>query len=142
MPDAVVACDLDHAALGGEVAVQDHESARLLERRREGPQHFLARRFDRLRGLRTDGAPRDGDGLVREEPRVRQALRHQADPAGGMQVVCDEAPALTCHAGHVVRCEEKGSPARLERPCKDGCTTTRDPPVCVHPGDELDGGPQ
>ena len=55
--------------------------------------------------------------------------------------VCDDGPMLTCHAGHVVRCVKKGAPARLERPCKDGCSTTRDPPVCTHPGERDDGGP-
>ena len=86
--------DLDHAALGGQVAAQDRQAAVRLERRVERPDHLLAGRLDRARGLLGDRASRDGHRVAvqmaaLEQPPARPAARRRH----GTRSVGDEAPA-------------------------------------------------
>ena len=68
---ALGAGDLDHGALGGEVAAHDRQAAFGLERVVERAHHFLARRLGRRRGLLADRAAGDGDRVAVQDARRR-----------------------------------------------------------------------
>ena len=73
--EPLVAGDLDDAALGREIAVQDDEAAGRLERMREGVDDGLAGCFDGGRGLLGEGLAGDGDLRAIEQAAVEEALR-------------------------------------------------------------------
>ena len=74
---ALVAGDLDHAALGGEVAAQDHQAAGLLQRIVERADDLLALGLGRRVGLLADRAAGDGDRVAVQQPGLVEALGEQ-----------------------------------------------------------------
>ncbi len=73
-----MAGDLDDAALGGEVALQDDEAAGGLERVVDGVDDGLVGRLDGERGFFGEGLAGDGDLAAVEEAGVEEALGEEA----------------------------------------------------------------
>src|SRR4029079_9767481 len=91
--DALVAGQLHDGALGREVAAEDREAAGLLDGVGERADDLLAGRLLRLARVLADAAAGDGLGVLVEDPRLEQALGHDADAAGVVEVLGDEAAA-------------------------------------------------
>ena len=112
--DALVAGELDHAALGGEVAAQDREAAGGLDRRRRAGR---TTRWPGVscasRGVLADRAAGDGLGVVVEHAQLLQALGDDGDPAGLVQVGGDVAPAGLEVAEHRRVCEAMRSKSSM-----------------------------
>ena len=79
--DALVAGDLDDAALGGEVALEDDEAAGGLERVVDGIDDLLVGCLDGVDGLFGEGLAGDGDQAAVDEACVEEPLREEARAA-------------------------------------------------------------
>ena len=93
VPAALVAGELDHAALGGEVAAQDRQAARGLERIVERADDALAGRLARLGGVRPDRLARHGERVGVQDAGLAQAREQHGDATGLVEVDGDVAPA-------------------------------------------------
>ena len=90
MQQPLVSGDLDDAAVGREVAAQDHESAGFLERVLGGCDDFLPGRFFRARRfLRASVRPVGVSVVAADQTAVDHPLRDQADAAGRVDVERD-----------------------------------------------------
>ncbi len=85
--EALVAGDLDDAALGGEVALEDDEAAGGLERVVDGVDDGLVGRLDGVDGLFGEGLAGDGDLAAVDEACVEEALGEEAGAAGVLVVL-------------------------------------------------------
>jgi hypothetical protein len=79
---ALVAGELDHAALRREVAAQDGQAAARLDRVVERAHDALPGRLGRLAGVLADRPARDRDGVLVQEPGLQQAPGDERDAAG------------------------------------------------------------
>ena len=86
MLEALVAGDLDDAAFGGEVALEDDEAAGGLDGLVEGVDDDLARSLDGERGFFGEGLAGDGECGAVEQAGVDEALGEQAAAACGLVV--------------------------------------------------------
>src|ERR1700733_6089717 len=77
--------DLDHAPLGGEVALEDHEPAGVLQRVLQWADDLLALDLLRLVGALADRLARDRLGVLVEDPGLLESLQDNRDTAGGIQ---------------------------------------------------------
>ncbi len=105
VPAAVVAGQLDHAAVGRERAAQDHETAGRLERPIAGPDDLLARRLDGRGGLLADRAARHGGRVARAAaPRSsRRRASRRMPPAWCRSAATKRPPGLrSASSGHPV----------------------------------------
>ena len=82
MGQLVMACDFDHAPVGSQVSVQNHQAARGLDRLFRVIEDFLARRFRSGVGFFPDGASRDGHAFALEQACLKQSFGHETGPAG------------------------------------------------------------
>ena len=83
---ALVAGELDDAALGREVAAQDREAAAGLERLVERPHDVLPRLSVARLATSPIVAAGDGDGVLVQRPRSRRRWIDQRDAAGRVEV--------------------------------------------------------
>ena len=94
----VVAGELDGAAVGREVAVEDRDAAARLERRLDRDDHGLALGLDGGVGDLADRAAVDGPRVHVQQPRLLQLARDERAAAGAVHVVrVPAAPRL--HVG-------------------------------------------
>jgi hypothetical protein len=93
MVDAIIARDFDHTSLGRQVALQNHQPARGLERIRQGAHYVLTRRFHGGIGLFTDGTAGDGHLFRIQEPCLEQAFGDEGNTASALQIDRGVTPA-------------------------------------------------
>jgi hypothetical protein len=90
---ALLAGDLDDAAVGSEVAAQDHEPAGRLQRVVERAHDLLALGLGRGVRLIADRRSPNGDRVAVQEAGLVEALREQPHSPGLVEVLGDEAAA-------------------------------------------------
>jgi hypothetical protein len=90
---ALVAGELDHAALGRQVAAQDRDPAGLLDRVLDRADDLLARRLLRLVRVPADRLAGHRRRVLVQQAEVLQPLRQDRGAAGGVQVGGHEPPA-------------------------------------------------
>src|SRR5207247_10449164 len=83
---ALVAGELDDAAVGGEVAAQDGQAAGGLDRIRQRPDDLLAGRLGRRPGDLADRRVVDGRRVLVQHTGLLQALQEDRDAAGVEEV--------------------------------------------------------
>ena len=96
---ALVAGELDHAAVGRQRAVQDRQAAGRLERRLERDDDLLAGRLDGVRRDLGDRPAVDGRRVAVEEPGPLEQLAHDQGDAAGLVHVGRGVAAARLHVG-------------------------------------------
>src|SRR5205085_12294823 len=91
MAQSFVATDLHYASLRRKIAVQDHQSARLLQRTFEGSNHFLAISFARSVSLFRERFSGDGKSPAIDMPSVEESLRNDGNSACFVDISCNKS---------------------------------------------------